>query len=159
MREILHVIVLLIWSGVHAHPNPAIEDAIVTAAMEDAARGYVDSAFEAAALAFWSAKESGNEENPKAQSRDAAAGQSCGPWQEECATLPRTLLGQARKWLWLAHRGAAICPESPLAPLSGGCRAGRVIAETRLHRMREILNGRSTDAIALRGLRSQAPSE
>jgi hypothetical protein len=141
MFERLHIVVAIVWAALHAPRNTAIEDAIVTAVAEDADRGYVDYGLEAAAMAFWSAKESGNQDTPPPSSHDAWAGRSCGFLQEDCSTLPRTLLGQARKWLWLVHQGQRVCPESPLAPLSGGCSGARTMVERRMMELGRILSG------------------
>jgi hypothetical protein len=124
--ETLRAVVVATWSFLsptagNAPDAPDIADAIATAVAGDADPLYGSANVEAAVMAQWAWHESRLSTHPKAFSWDAHAGVSCGAFQERCATLPPTLLGQAVAWLALAHDGARTCPASPLAPLSGGC--------------------------------------
>lgn len=56
-------------------------------------------------------------------------GKGFGVWQEQCAAGKADVLTQARAWVGLLRAGAQACPRSPAAPLSGGCKAGRRVAD------------------------------
>ena len=87
---------------------------------------------DAALLTTWALYESGVQVEPRGQSPDARKGVSCGPWQEPCAFVKNhTLTQQAVYWLGLKRQGETLCPASPLAPLSGGCKQARYLADTR----------------------------
>ena len=61
---------------------------------------------------------------------DARAHVSCGVWQTPCATLPRTLVGQAK--VWVQMRAASLSQFGDLRGLAGATDAG-----VRLTRARE----------------------
>ncbi|MGH7440866.1 MAG: hypothetical protein ACRENE_34750 [Polyangiaceae bacterium] len=67
-------------------------------------------------------------------------GKSFGVWQERAATGKADVLTQARAWVGLLRAGARDCPQSPAAPLSGGCNAGRHLADRRVARARALLD-------------------
>lgn len=122
---------------------PALSEAIAVAILEDGPNAPVfgSHAEDAAVLAQVVLEESNVQLAPRPQSWDAKAGRACGPFQERCEDLPPTLLGQARKALFLLHRGRQACPESPAAPYLGGCRRGlaRRLADRRVERARMAL--------------------
>lgn len=142
----LRALVLGIWSilGVHTPEAPVLADAIATAVVDDGARAPVFSshAEDAAVLAEIVREESGVQTDPHPYSWDSRAGKSCGAFQLACSGLPVTLAGQARKALWLLHRGREACPESPAAPYLGACRigAGRRIGDRRSAKARDLLS-------------------
>lgn len=94
---------------------------------------------EAALLVVFAKHESGFLERPRPTSWDARAGLANGPWQLHGAAGRAPLATQARAWLYLLHEGARVCPEAPAAPLSGGCLAGRRIADAREVEARALL--------------------
>jgi hypothetical protein len=80
---------------------------------------------------LYAVHESGLQAEPKlAWSWDAKAGVSCGVWQTPCATLPKTLVGQARVWVEL--RRLSLAQFGDLRGLAGANDAG-----VRLTRHRE----------------------
>lgn len=131
---------------------PALSDAIAIVVLEDASNAPAlgSHAEDAAMLAQVVLEESNVQLAPRAQSWDAKAGRACGAFQELCEDLSPTLVGQARKALWLLHAGAAACPQSPGAPYLGGtgvrCRTGlaRRIGDRRLARARAALRAHLT---------------
>jgi hypothetical protein len=149
---------VLSWMHTLAGPTlpkaaPAIADVIVLAVAEDTEPPVLQTRAQDAALmtkTVWN--ESHFELNPKPWKIEWT-GLWCGPFQETCATMPPTLLGQARRALWLLHRGAESCPESPAAPYLGGCRGGEARREgdRRLTGALELVGGlaASPDEFAL----------
>jgi len=143
--ETLRALVVATWSFLSptAGQSPdalAIADAIATSVAGDPDPLYGDASVEAAVMAQWAWHESRLSLHPKPFSWDSKAGVSCGPWQERCATLPPTLVGQAVAWLALAHDGERTCPASPLAPLSGQCGgAARRLADRRVAEVLRIV--------------------
>jgi hypothetical protein len=101
----LHAVVLAAWTLTGAARNREIEDAIVTACAEAAAHT-PDYELAAATMAVYSAHESSNMLEPPPSAWDARAGVSCGPWQMRCSGRARTVLGQARQWLWMVRRSS-----------------------------------------------------
>jgi hypothetical protein len=128
MLNSLRALVLSIWSivGVRSPEAPTIATAIATAVAEDSVREPVFASHEedAAVLAEIVREESQVQTEPRAYSHDAKDGTSCGAFQLACVGLPKTLTGQARKALWLLHKGREVCPESPAAPYLGACKTG-----------------------------------
>lgn len=61
-----------------------------------------------------------------------------GPWQTHTREGD-SAIGYARAWLRLLHDGARLCPESPAAPLSGGCGRAKGLANRRVQKARELL--------------------
>lgn len=152
MITLLKALAVSVWAVAapafaRAPAAPAISEAIAVAVIEDApnAPALGSHAEDVAMLAQIALEESNVQLAPRPQSWDAHAGVSCGAFQERCDTLPATLVGQARRALWLLHAGALACPESPGAPYLGGtgprCRRGlaRAIADRRLERARAAL--------------------
>jgi hypothetical protein len=119
-----------------------IAESIATAVLEQEGPVFRDYEEDAAMMAVWAFGETGGTliRHPRPQSWDAKAGLSCGVWQQRCRSIAPTILGQARDELWLMRRGAVLCPEQPMAPLSGGCRAGRGLADRRVARARALLS-------------------
>jgi hypothetical protein len=151
----LKAICFAIWAAMSPSSTRAadavdIAESIATAVMEQDAPVFRDVEEDAAMLAVWAFGETGGSLSryPRPQSWDAKAGLSCGVWQQRCRSIPPTILGQARDEIWLMRRGAVLCPEQPMAPLSGGCRAGRRLADRRVARARALLSAiRVTEAI------------
>jgi hypothetical protein len=135
------LLVLAIWGAVHpAAPRlrdaARIADAIDAAVSSDAEPPVFGSREDdAAVMAYWALRESW-------LSADAVGdgGRSFGVWQQPAAVGRADLQTQARAWLGLLHAGARICPASPAAPLSGGCTAGRSLADRRAIKARRLLD-------------------
>jgi hypothetical protein len=136
----LQVIVLAIWAAVHPgaphlHDAAPIAAAIQSAVSQDTEPPVFGSREEdAAVMAYYAIRESW-------LNHDAIGdgGRSFGVWQMRSASGRADLSTQARAWLSLLHEGARICPESPAAPLSGGCVAARSTADRRATRARSLL--------------------
>jgi hypothetical protein len=137
----LKLLVLAIWAAMHpAAPRmrdaKSIADAIEAAVSADQAPPVFGSREDdAAVMAYYALRESW-------LTKDAVGdgGRSFGVWQQPAAWGRTDLTTQARNWLGLLHEGARLCPASPAAPLSGGCRgAGRSIADGRSKRARALL--------------------
>ena len=136
----LRAVVLGVWTAIHpALPlradAAAIADAIAWAVAFDPAP-VGGGELEAAAMGYWAFAESS-----LVRRAVGDAGASWGVWQEPRAVGSGPLDEQARYWLRLLHAGELSCPESPAAPLSGGCVAARRVADRRMARVREILAG------------------
>ncbi len=137
---------LAVWTAI-SPPSSQLADAneiaesIATAVLETEGPVFENVDQDAAILAVWAYYETGGtmSRHPRPMSWDAKAGLSCGVWQQRCSTLPATILGQARAELVLMRRGAAVCPDQPMAPLSGGCHAARKLADRRVKKTRQLL--------------------
>jgi len=101
---------------------------------------------DAAALLMWEQHESGFQLDPKPWSWDAKAGRSVGLLQQAPEVGHLSAYAQVSAWLSQARHGARVCPESPLAPLSGGCSQARKLADRRLGKARELLDQALTSA-------------
>ena len=137
--ESLRALVLAMMSQLSPHLPPdayPIADSIAVAVLQEPAPALSSSNEDLAALVVIAWEESRFHVEPRPFSHDARDGTSCGAFQTACATLPRTLDGQARKALWLVARGATVCPSSPLSPYLGSCARGlgRRIGDARLRR-------------------------
>jgi hypothetical protein len=136
----LKILVLAIWSAIHPaaprlHDARQIAAAIETAVSQDPEPPVFGSREEdAAVMAYYALRESW-------LNKDAIGdgGRSFGAWQQRNAAGRADLGTQARAWLALLHEGARICPESPAAPLSGGCSVARSTADRRANKARELL--------------------
>jgi hypothetical protein len=137
----LKMLILAIWAAIHpAAPKCAnaseIADAIATVVSQDTQPPVFASHEEdAAVMAYYALRESWLRKGAIGD-----AGRSFGVWQERAATGRAGVVTQAHAWLALLREGARICPESPAAPLSGGCVAARRMADRRVARARELLN-------------------
>jgi hypothetical protein len=139
---------IAVWTALSpasAQTSDAVEiaESIATAVLERDLPVFKTIEEDAAIAAVWAYGETGGtlSRHPRPMSWDAKAGLSCGVWQQRCNSLAPTILGQARSELWLMHRGAVLCPSQPMAPLSGGCQAGRRLADRRVARARTLLAG------------------
>lgn len=138
----LKLLVITIWAAMHpAAPRmrdaAIIADAIQAAVSSDQAPPVFGSREDdAAVMAYYALRESW-------LTRDAVGdgGRSFGVWQQPASVGRADLLTQARAWLSFLHEGARICPASPAAPLSGGCVAGRSVADRRARSARVLLEG------------------
>jgi hypothetical protein len=136
----LKTIILAIWAAVHpAAPRLAdaskIADAITTVVSQETELPVFGTAEDdAAVMAYYALRESWLRNGLIGD-----GGRSFGVWQEPPATGRADLLTQARAWFRLLREGARICPDSPAAPLSGGCVAARKVADRRVRRARELL--------------------
>jgi hypothetical protein len=137
---------LAVWTSIspasaQLHDASEIAESIATAVLEQDVTVFRSAEEDAAILAVWAYYETGGSlsRHPRPMSWDAKAGVSCGVWQQRCNTLPPTILGQARAELILMHRGAVLCPDQPMAPLSGGCHAARPLADRRVAKTRQLL--------------------
>jgi hypothetical protein len=136
----LNMIVLAIWAAVHPGA-PRLPDAAPIAAAIDAAVShdaeppvFGSREEDAAVMAYYALRESW-------LNHDAVGdgGRSFGVWQLRSASGRGDLPTQARAWLALLHEGARLCPQSPAAPLSGGCVAARSTADRRATKARSLL--------------------
>jgi hypothetical protein len=137
---------LAVWTSMSPGATKAfdaneIADSIATAVLEEESPVFGSLEEDAAITAVWAYRETGGAltRSPRPMSWDAKAGLSCGVWQQRCQSLAPTILGQARYELWLMRRGAVLCPDQPMAPLSGGCHAGRRLADRRVAWTRQLL--------------------
>ena len=136
----LRALIVAIWAAIHpAAPKlldaSEIADAITTAIQEDKQPPVFGSREEdAAIMAYWALRESW-----LAKGAVGDHGRSFGVWQEPAITGRADVLTQARAWLIVLHEGQRICPESPAAPLSGGCNVARGLANRRVARARALL--------------------
>lgn len=136
----LKVLVLAIWSAIHPsaprmHDAGAIATAIDLAVSQDPEAPVFGTREEdAAVMAYYALRESW-------LNKDAVGdgGLSFGAWQQRSAAGRADIGTQARAWLALLHAGARVCPDSPAAPLSGGCNLARTTADRRATRARQLL--------------------
>ena len=151
--ELLRALVLSIWtaSGIpHTSDEIPIATAIAQAVDDDADNAPVYSSHDedAAALAVWVITESNVHTHPRAFSWDAIAGVSCGAFQTSCfVTRSQSLAGQAKYVLRLWHLGSTTCPEQPMAPAIGGCKAARKQGDFRVRWARELLRAVLVDPL------------
>jgi hypothetical protein len=126
----LHAIVLSVWAGM-AMPHTTDEEPIAWAIAEAVDESPEAAVFGAdrtvAVMAYYSAAESNN--HLDAYSNLDAPAYGC--WQQQNSSGKGDALTQARSWLRLLRLGSEICPQSPLAPLSGGCRTAYKLANRR----------------------------
>ncbi len=149
----LRALCIAVWAamgpGSGTPDAPEIAEAIATSVLEQDAPTLESLDADAAVLAVFARGESGLRRAPRPESWDAVAHVSCGVWQQRCAWLAPSILGQARAEIELLRRGAVLCPESPAAPLSGGCHgAGRRLADGRVTRARALLSGQVSPSTA-----------
>lgn len=136
----LKILVFAVWSAIHpSAPKlvdaPEIASAIVTVVSEDPKPPVFGSREEdAAVMAYWALRESWLRKGVVGDQ-----GRSFGVWQEPASTGKADVLTQARAWVAVLREGARLCPESPAAPLSGGCVAARRLADRRVKRARALL--------------------
>lgn len=148
MLALLQALTLSVWAAAapafaRMPDAPALSEAIAVAILEDSENppALGSHAEDAAMLAQVALEESNVQRAPVAQSWDAKAGRACGAFQLRCEGLPRTLVEQARRALWMLHAGASACPSSPGAPYLGGCAHGlaKALGDRRLMRARAAL--------------------
>lgn len=144
--EALRALCFAVWSAMtpsYAHAGDAamIANAIAQAVVEDGANAPVMSshAEDAALMAVYAARESNLDVGAMHRPVNARDHESAGPWQLGLEWRSRPLAQQGKAWLYILREGARICPTSPAAPLSGGCRAARGLAERRTTEGRELL--------------------
>lgn len=150
----LHValvkLIFAIWS-VPGHKLPedasVVADAIIVSTLEDAVRGLppVLGSYDEdiATQAYWADKESSVQVHP-AHWIDPKTGkpvdsQAFGTYQTHRLGDDATALDYARDWRRQLRDGKRVCPESPLAPLSGSCHLARPLADRRLRETRKLL--------------------
>jgi hypothetical protein len=137
----IKLLVFAIWTAIHptaprAGAASEIASAIETVVMADRLPPVFGSQEEdAAVMAYYAFRESWLRKNAVGD-----GGKSFGVWQEQCAAGKADVLTQARAWVGLLRAGARACPQSPAAPLSGGCKAGRQVADRRVARALALLN-------------------
>lgn len=136
----IKLLVLAIWALVHP-TAPRLRDAqqiataIDTAISQDVDPPVFGSREEdAAVMAYYAIRESW-----LAHDAVGDGGKSFGVWQMQSAAGRADVMTQARAWLWLLHQSARVCPESPAAPLSGGCVAARSLADRRTAKAHQLL--------------------
>jgi hypothetical protein len=136
----LNMIVLAIWAAVHP-AAPRLPDAAPIAAAIEAAVShdaeppvFGSREEDAAVMAYYALRESWLNHGAVGD-----GGRSFGVWQLRSASGRADLPTQARAWLALLHEGARVCPQSPAAPLSGGCVAARSTADRRASKARSLL--------------------
>ena len=132
--------IVAMWALIHpglpaSGDGPEVAADIAQAVVEDGENApvYSSHAEDAALMAYYAYRESWL----RSSAVDAAG--CMGVWQF-CSPIGRaSILTQARAWLRLLHDGKALCPDSPAAPLSGGCAQARGLADRRGQRARELL--------------------
>lgn len=128
--QALRAIVLTVWAGMALPPtrdSDAIANAIVDAVTIDHENAVFGPEKTIAVMAYYSGAESGNVLSAESNLEAPAHG----AWQMYSGSGRGDALTQARAWLRLARLGSEICPASPLAPLSGGCRRAYRLADRR----------------------------
>jgi len=141
MIEHLRALCFALWGAIHpaaplAADAPAIAQAIAEVVAADESPVFGDRDFEAAVDAYYAFRESWLQRAPKPGDH----GKSFGVWQEPAFVGRKDIRTQAVYWLRLLHEGARLCPESPAAPLSGGCVNARSVADQRVRRAGELLD-------------------
>jgi hypothetical protein len=121
MTDLIYTLTLIASALGYNHVQPSIFQAVVQACKSDQACA-IDAV-------LYAAHESAFDAHPKAYSWDARSHLSCGYWQTPCATLPDTLLGQAR--LWVSLRAASLSQFGSLVGLAGNTAAGRQLTRAR----------------------------
>jgi hypothetical protein len=142
-------LVLAVWGLIHpqapAMPEArAIADAWAAAVLEDPLPPVFRTKREDLGIgAVWALRESWLRSSVVGD-----GGKSFGVWQLQTDAGRGPLLTQARAWLVLQHDGARTCPESPAAPLSGGCkvRKARQLADQRVRYALRLLEQLSEEA-------------
>jgi hypothetical protein len=157
--EALVALCFAVWSAMtpsyaHVGDAAAIAGAIAQAVVDDGKRAPVFSshAEDAALAAVYAAHESSLNAHAWHESDNDEDHPSVGPWQLGVEWQGRPLFAQARVWLYMLHEGRRICSESPAAPLSGGCKRARRLADRRHAEATSLL------ATALHGF-SQTPCQ
>jgi hypothetical protein len=136
----IKVLVFAIWTAIHPLASrsgnaPEIAAAIATVVSTDPRPPVFGSREEdASVMAYYALRESWLRKNVVGD-----GGKSFGVWQEQSDSGRADVLTQARAWVALLREGARACPESPAAPLSGGCKAGRRVADRRVAHARALL--------------------
>ena len=137
--QALRAIVFTVWAGMAMPPtkdSDAIADAIVTATLMDHENAVFGPEKTIAAMAYYSGAESNNH-------IDAYSNLDAPAWgflQQQSGLGKGDALTQARGWLRLLAFGSRICPASPAAPLSGGCRRAYRLADRRTHTAWRLAN-------------------
>jgi hypothetical protein len=137
----LKILVFAVWSAIHPQAPkmkdaPEIAQAIVTVVSEDPLPPVFGSREEdAAVMAYYALRESWLRKNAVGDN-----GRSFGVWQQPERVGKGDVISQARAWVAVLREGARLCPDSPAAPLSGGCREARKLADRRVRRARVLLD-------------------
>lgn len=137
----LRTIVLTCWAlwypgAERSSDAPAIANAIVVAVLEDADNAPVTGshAEDAALMAVYALRESWLRHGLVGD-----GGRSFAVWQQPAYVGRLSIEEQARAWLFTLHAAAEVCPESPAAPLAGGCERARAVADRRARTARRLL--------------------
>ena len=151
VKAALVKLVFGIWTAMAAVPGqkppgdaPAIADAIATVILENAHRRPVLGSHneDAAAMSYWADKESNVQVHP-AHWIDPRTGKpvdslAFGTYQTHRLGNDASAIDYARDWRRQLRDGKKVCPESPLAPLSGSCHLARPLADRRAREMRKL---------------------
>jgi hypothetical protein len=129
MTDLIYTLTLVASALGYNHVQPSLFQAVVQACNDDETCA-VDAV-------VYAAHESAFDGHPKAWSWDARRHLSCGFWQTPCATLPNTLLGQAR--LWVSLRAASLSRFGSLVGLAGDTPAGRQLTRARAAEVEDCL--------------------
>jgi hypothetical protein len=125
------------------HPSPRVLSAAVAAVSADSRPLEGSPDLELAVMIVYAARESQMQERPRPwvdpRTGRAVDPHAVGAWQIRGAE-GLNLRDQAKRWLYLAHAGEAICPAHPLAPLSGGCGRAWRLADRRVAEARAALD-------------------
>ena len=111
--------------------------------MFDSNLAYASDEEEVSVAARWAVEESWL--RPRAV---GDSGVAHGIFQLHSAAGKGTLEQQTQGWLALLHEGARICPESPAAPLSGGCVRARKLADRRTKAALRVLHQFEMDDVS-----------
>jgi hypothetical protein len=152
--SLLKALCFAVWTAFHpmaarAPHAAAIADAIANAVMADP--NPIGSEDEEAALAArWAVEESWL--RPRVV---GDGGQAHGLFQLHRAAGLGSIGTQTQAWLAMLHDGSKVCPESPAAPLSGGCVQARKLADRRTRAALGVLH----QFLASSSLSSDTPIE
>lgn len=141
----IKVLVFAIWTAIHPLAPRSGNASEIAAAIADVLSSdprppvFTSREEDASVMAYYALRESWLRKDVVGD-----GGRSFGVWQEQSSSGRGDVLTQARAWVALLREGAKACPESPAAPLSGGCKAGRRVADRRVARARALLAKVST---------------
>lgn len=137
----LRALILTVWAiwypgAERSGDAPAIASAIAQVVVEDGAQApvYESHDLDAVVMAVYALRESWLRDGLSGD-----GGRSWGVFQQPAYVGRADIVTQARAWLYTLHVAAEVCPESPAAPLAGGCVQARVVADRRARTARRLL--------------------
>jgi hypothetical protein len=153
----LKALCFAVWAAFNPHAvfskhSEALADAIATATLFDPSPTFGSAEPEAAVAARYAVEESWLHLRAVGDS-----GQAHGAFQLHTPAGRGSAQEQAEGWLTMLHDGAVLCPESPAAPLSGGCHRARKLADRRVKAAFEVLQRVETDELVLSQVHAASP--